>query len=59
MKNVMVLGAGMVGSAIARDLSGEHEVTVADIDRKRLDLLSRDGLSTRRVDITPPIYKLG
>ena len=52
MKNVMVLGAGMVGSAIARDLAGEQKVTVADIDPKRLDVLSRGGLSTRRVDIS-------
>lgn len=31
MKNVIVLGAGMVGSAMAIDLSSKHKVSVADI----------------------------
>lgn len=31
-KNVIVLGAGLVGSAIAIDLSKKHEVTAADIE---------------------------
>lgn len=39
MKKVIVLGAGMVGSAIAVDLSKEYEVTVADRDSHKLNLL--------------------
>lgn len=41
MKKIIVLGAGMVGSAIAIDLSQNFEVTSIDIDREALDHLSR------------------
>lgn len=41
MKRIIVLGAGMVGSAIAIDLSQNFEVTSIDIDRDALDRLSR------------------
>ena len=37
MAKVVVLGSGMVGSAIAVDLSKDYDVTVADIDRQRLE----------------------
>ncbi len=37
---VIVLGAGMVGKAIAIDLSKKHEVWAADIDQRSLDFLS-------------------
>ncbi len=36
MKKILVLGGGMVGSAIAADLCNEFDVTLADIDAKRL-----------------------
>ncbi len=36
MRKITVLGAGRVGSAIARDLAGEFEVTVADISEEAL-----------------------
>jgi lysine 6-dehydrogenase len=36
MSNIIVLGAGMVGSAMAIDLSGSHRVTVADINQEAL-----------------------
>jgi len=39
MKKVLVLGGGMVGSAIAADLCNEFNVTLADIDAKRLKYL--------------------
>ncbi|MFT4680779.1 MAG: lysine 6-dehydrogenase [Granulosicoccus sp.] len=38
MSKIIVIGAGMVGSAMARDLSKDHEVTSADIN---LDALNR------------------
>lgn len=39
MKKVIVLGGGMVGSAIAVDLCKEFEVTIADKNAKRLKYL--------------------
>ena len=37
--NVIVLGAGMVGRAMAIDLAKKHSVTSADLNKKNLDLL--------------------
>ncbi|GEM_PF-2085982 len=37
---VVVFGAGLVGKAIAIDLSKHHRVTSVDIDKKPLDYLS-------------------
>ncbi len=39
-KRVVVLGAGMIGKAIAIDLAGKHSVLAADIDQRSLDFLS-------------------
>ncbi len=39
---IVVLGAGMVGSAIAIDLCRQHDVTSADIDKESLDKLKAD-----------------
>ena len=36
MEKVLVLGSGMVGSAMALDMAKKHDVTVADIDRDAL-----------------------
>ncbi len=38
-KKIIVLGAGMVGKAIAIDLAKQHEVTAADIDQESLIFL--------------------
>ncbi len=37
MKKIIVLGAGMVGGAMAIDLAKKHEVTVSDINKSTLD----------------------
>ncbi len=37
MNNIIVLGAGMVGSAIAIDLSTQHKVTLTDLNSERLN----------------------
>src|SRR4030042_529756 len=39
MKKIVVLGAGMVGSVIAIDLSSNYKVTSVDLDSQRLDKL--------------------
>ncbi|NVK21978.1 MAG: saccharopine dehydrogenase NADP-binding domain-containing protein [Kangiellaceae bacterium] len=41
MSNIIVLGGGMVGSVMARDLSEKHDVTVADINKATLKLLKK------------------
>ncbi|HXR82627.1 MAG TPA: saccharopine dehydrogenase NADP-binding domain-containing protein, partial [Saprospiraceae bacterium] len=40
MSNIIVIGAGMVGSAMAIDLVQKHKVTLADLDAQRLKQLS-------------------
>lgn len=40
MNNITVLGAGMVGSAMAADLQSEYKVTLVDIDGARLEKLA-------------------
>jgi lysine 6-dehydrogenase len=39
MRRIIVLGAGMVGSAIAIDLSKNHSVTLADLNFQRLNYI--------------------
>jgi len=52
MKRAIVLGAGMVGKTIAEDLTGDFEVTVADV---REDALSRvRGAETVCRDLSSP-----
>jgi lysine 6-dehydrogenase len=52
MGKIVVLGAGMVGKAIAIDLSGNHQVTAADIDQESLNYLSsRYGIHTVGVNL--------
>lgn len=47
MKNIVVLGAGMVGSAIARDLSTTFKVTSVDLNKTSLDFLKKNfGINT-------------
>ncbi len=38
-KSIIVLGAGMIGSAIAADLSADFHVTIADIDAEKISRL--------------------
>lgn len=39
MSNITILGAGMVGRAMAIDLAKKHSVTSVDVNRKNLDVL--------------------
>jgi len=54
MKQIIVLGAGMVGSAMAIDLSEIHEVTVTDFNQNALDKVKNrcQALKTSVLDVT-------
>lgn len=55
MAKVIVLGAGMVGRAIARDLARAHDVTAADRSTEALALLPREPrLSSLEIDLSDP-----
>ena len=53
MSNIIVLGAGMVGSAMALDLTKEHQVTLADLDSTVLNKLRRsdNSIKTKQLDV--------
>jgi len=41
-QKIVVLGSGLVGGPMARDLSHEYEVSLADINKQRLDVATRN-----------------
>ncbi len=49
---IIILGAGRVGSAIARDLNRDHNVVVVDIDQERLALMKAQNVATQKMDVT-------
>ena len=50
MVNIIVLGAGLVGGVMAKDLAKQHNVTSIDISQRNLDKL--EGINTICADIT-------
>jgi saccharopine dehydrogenase-like NADP-dependent oxidoreductase len=54
MKRIIVLGAGMVGSAIAIDLSKKHSVTLSDLSVEVLKKVKKkcNSLNTMLLDVT-------
>ena len=54
MSNIIVLGAGMVGSAMAIDLSKKHNVTLTDFNQNVLDKVKEkcNTLNIERLDVT-------
>ena len=50
MAKIIVLGAGLVGGVMAKDLATQHNVTAVDISQKDLDKL--EGINTICADIT-------
>lgn len=54
MHKIIVLGAGMVGSAMAIDLAKDHQVTVTDVSSTVLDTLGKRApqLTTQLLDVT-------
>ncbi len=54
MSNVIVLGAGMVGSAMAIDMVKNHNVTLSDLNKSVLDTIKskHNSLKTQQLDVT-------
>ncbi|MCK5637368.1 MAG: saccharopine dehydrogenase NADP-binding domain-containing protein, partial [Flavobacteriaceae bacterium] len=54
MKKIIVLGAGMVGSAMAIDLVKDHKVTSADYNLKSLEKLKakHSNITTIQIDVS-------
>lgn len=52
MSKIVVLGAGMVGRAIARDLAARHMVTSVDRDARALEQLEADGITGVAADLS-------
>jgi len=53
MKKIIILGAGMVGKAMAIDLSTEYKVKSVDIDKESLDFLAKNyEIETEVIDAT-------
>ncbi|NOQ27236.1 MAG: saccharopine dehydrogenase [Bacteroidales bacterium] len=53
MKKIIILGAGMVGKAMAIDLSKKHKVKSVDIDKDSLEFLSSNyNIDTEVLDVT-------
>lgn len=52
MKKIIVLGAGLVGKAIALDLSPAFEVTSVDINDESLQALQAHGVKTQKADLS-------
>jgi len=51
MIHILVLGAGMVGSAMAADLSKKHQVTLADLSTERLEHIQKKHPALRIVKV--------
>ncbi|MBV1922681.1 MAG: saccharopine dehydrogenase NADP-binding domain-containing protein [Flavobacteriaceae bacterium] len=54
MHSIIVLGAGMVGSAIAIDLAKKHKVTLTDVNQSVLEKVQKkcDALIIQTLDVT-------
>ncbi|MDO9260598.1 MAG: saccharopine dehydrogenase C-terminal domain-containing protein [Flavobacteriaceae bacterium] len=58
MKNIIVLGAGMVGSAIALDLAKKHQITATDLQAETLNLLKQKDTSIATITLDVSNIKL-
>ncbi len=52
MKKIIVLGAGLVGKAMAIDLAKSFDVTSTDINEEALNSVSAHGLKTKKSDLS-------
>lgn len=52
MKKILVLGAGLVGKAMAIDLAPAFDVTAADVNEEALSALKAHNIKTHKLDFT-------
>ena len=52
MAKIIILGAGLVGSVMAKDLAKAHEVCSVDLNNKALEPLSEAGIKTLCTDVS-------
>ena len=52
MAKIIILGAGLVGSVMAKDLAKAHKVCSVDLNQKALKPLSEVGIKTLCTDIS-------
>ncbi|MGB5394427.1 MAG: saccharopine dehydrogenase NADP-binding domain-containing protein, partial [Lutimonas sp.] len=54
MKQIVVLGSGMVGSAMALDMASQHSVHVADKNEENLQKLKKKNVNIKisQLDVT-------
>lgn len=51
-KTIIVLGCGLVGKAIALDLSSRYETTSADLKTENFEILKKSGIQTIQSDLS-------
>jgi saccharopine dehydrogenase-like NADP-dependent oxidoreductase len=51
-KKIIVLGAGLVGHVMAKDLSKDFDVTAADINEDALKAVETHGIKTAKIDLS-------
>src|SRR5579859_4348002 len=51
-KKIIVLGAGLVGHVMAKDLAKDFDVTAADINEEALKALEIHGVKTTKADLS-------
>ena len=51
MKKITILGCGMVGSVIARDLSASYQVNACDFSQYNLDRITDPAIKKIRADL--------
>ena len=58
MANIVVLGAGLVGGVMAKDLAKQHDVTSVDISQKNLDQLGEINTICADISDTKTLQKI-
>jgi len=58
MANIVILGAGLVGGVMAKDLAKQHNVTSVDLSQKKLDKISSIKTICADISDTETLHKI-